>query len=73
MHSVKIKNLGLDISFIHSPYISAESILYIVENAKANTAFTITLNSAALEKYNGSQDWVGVKSAVENNGKIKIV
>lgn len=72
LHSVKIKNLGLDISFIHSPYISAESILYIVENAKANAAFTITLNPTALEKYNGSQDWIGVKSAVENNGKIKI-
>lgn len=73
LHSVKIKNLGLDISFTHSPYISAETILYIVENAKTNTAFTITLNPTALEKYNGSQDWVGVKSAVEANGKIKVV
>lgn len=72
LHSVKIKNLGLDISFIHSPYISAESILYIVENAKADTAFTLTLNPTTLEKYNNSQDWVAVKSAVESNGKITI-
>lgn len=72
LHSVKIKNLGLDISFLHSPYISAETVLYIVKNAKANTSFTITLNPTALEKYNSSQDWAEVKSEVENNGKIKI-
>lgn len=72
LHSVKIRNLGLDISFIHSPYISAESILYIVRNAKPNTGFTITLNPSALEKYSGSSDWAEVRSGVANNGKIRI-
>lgn len=73
LQSVKIKNLGLDISFLHSPQITAESIKYIVDNSKSNAAFTITLNTVTLEKYNSSQDWVAVKSAVDSkNGKIKI-
>lgn len=44
----------------------------LVENAKTGVAFTITLNPTVLEKYNNSQDWTAVKSAVEANGKIII-
>ncbi len=72
LHSIKLKNLGLDVSFMHSPQITAESIKYIIDNAKPNTAFTITLNPTVLEKYNSSQDWAYVRSSVEQNGKIKI-
>lgn len=72
-HSVKIKNLGLDIDLLHCPFISNESILYIVRNVKPNATFSIKLNPTALEKYNSSTDWTEVRSEVESNGKIKIV
>lgn len=72
LHSVKLKNLGLDIDFSHSQFLSAESVNYMVQNAKPNTAFVITLNEAVLDKYNSASDWAEVRSSVEANSRIQI-
>lgn len=72
LHSVKIKNLSLDIDFSQSEQLSAESVGYIVDNAKSGAAFVVKLHPTVLEKYNGSSDWADVRSKVNTNGKIKI-
>lgn len=72
LHSVKLKNLALDIDFSQSEQLSAESVGYLVDNAKSGAAFVVKLHPTVLEKYNGSSDWADVRSKVSNNGKIKI-
>jgi len=68
----KLKNLAQDLDLSDCKQVSPESILYLVQNAKSNTAFVVTLETSVLEKYNSSADWTEVRSAVEANGKIVI-
>jgi len=68
----KLKNLAQDLDLSDCKQVSPESILYLVQNAKSNTTFVVTLETSVLEKYNSSADWAEVRSAVEANGKIVI-
>ena len=68
----KLKNLAQDLDLSDCNQVSPESILYLVQNAKDNIAFVITLEASVLEKYNSSADWAEVRSAVEANSKIVI-
>lgn len=70
--SVKLKNLGQTLDLSSCVQISAESVLYMVQNANTSLVFGIKLAPSVLEKYNGSSDWTAVRSAVEANGKILI-
>lgn len=68
----KLKNLAQDLDLSQCNQVSPESILYLVQNAKSDIAFVVTLEKSVLEKYNASADWAEVRSVVEANGRIVI-
>lgn len=69
LEDVHIYGLKLNISFADSPNLSTESILYMIENATATTAITITLHEDA---YMRAQDSDDIIQALDRKEKVSI-
>lgn len=72
LEHVEISNLSTDLDLSDCASITPESVEYMVRNAKADTAITITLEASVLEQYNASSNWASVRSAVAANTNITI-
>lgn len=67
--SVYIKNIVYGIAFKYSPFLSKESLLYLINNEAAPTAITITLHSYAYERLATDAD---VVAALANHPNITL-
>lgn len=56
LEEVRLKGLKCDVSFADSPNLSTESILYMIENATATSAITITLHEDAYMRAHENND-----------------
>ena len=63
LEEVRITKLKSNISFADSPMFSKDSLLYIVQNAKATTAITITLHPDAYARLADDTDIVAALEA----------
>jgi hypothetical protein len=69
LEKVRLEKLNKSISFADSPNLSTESILYMIENATATTAITITLHEDAYMSALESNDII---HALEIKEKVSI-
>jgi hypothetical protein len=69
LEDLRLAGLGSNISFADSPNLSSESILYMIENATATSAITITLHDDA---YMTALNDDYILSALENHPNVKL-
>lgn len=69
LEDLRLAGLGGSISFADSPLLSNESILYMIENATATTAITITLHEDAYMRAHESEDII---QALDGKEKVSI-
>lgn len=69
LEDLRLAGLGSNISFADSPNLSSESILYMIENATATTAITITLHEDAYMRAQESDDII---QALDRKEKVSI-
>lgn len=69
LEEVRLDKLNKSISFESSPNLSTESILYMIENATATTAITITLHEDAYLSAMGNDDII---YALDKNENVSI-
>lgn len=69
LEEVRLKGLKCNVSFSSSPNLSSESILYMIENANATTAITITLHDDAYMRAQESDDII---QALDRKEKVSI-
>lgn len=69
LEEVRFDKLNKSISFAASPNLSTESILYMIENANATTAITITLHEDAYMRAQESNDII---QALDRKEKVSI-
>ena len=66
---LNIKNLNTSLSFSNSPFLSKESLLYMINNEAATSAITITLSALAKTRLQNDAD---VKAALSNHPLITL-
>ena len=69
LFNIDIANLHLSITFKLSPFISKESILYMIEHEAATSAITISLHAAAYARLSTDLDIV---EALENHPLVSL-